>query len=161
MAPEDASQPRPKAKHYALQSALAFVFMAGLLAVEEHVILVVSLASTAFMVFARPRAVPAKTRNVIGGHLMGLVLGGVCGAAATYLLPDVIWTEVAMGALAVGLATLGMTVADVEHAPAAGTALAMVLSRGQAHLVAVTIVVGSVFLAGAGRLLRPWLRDLT
>ncbi len=62
-------------------------------------------------------------RNVVGGHVMALALGGVCGAA--------------------------------------GTALAMALGRGQSHCEIVTVLLGSVFLAVVGRLMRPWLRDLT
>jgi len=175
MTPDDRSHPGPdqlpppRAKHYLLQSALAFAFMGGLLlllyhaghVLEKHLIVVASLASTAFMVFARPQAVPARTRNVIGGHLTALVLGGACCAGAACCFPGSIPAELVLGAFAVGLTTLGMTVANVEHAPAAGTALAMVLHPDDAHVVVVTIALGSVFLAVAGRLLRPWLRDLT
>lgn len=175
MAPDERSSPGPdelpppRAKHFLLQSALAFGFMAGLLlllyhaghVLEQHLIVVASLASTSFMVFARPQAVPAKTRNVIGGHASALALGGACCAAAAWGFPGSVPAELALGAFAVGLTTLAMTVADVEHAPAAGTALAMVLHPDDAHVVAATVALGSVCLAVAGRALKPWLRDLT
>ncbi len=62
MAPQDA-QSRPRAKHYLLQSALAFVFLAGLIfllhyagrMLEQQLKVVASLASTAFVVFALHR----------------------------------------------------------------------------------------------------------
>ena len=48
-----------------------------------------------------------------------------------------------MAATAVGVATLAMTVTDTEHAPAAGTALAMVLNRDEFHLVVAAVALGN------------------
>ena len=63
-------------------------------------------------------------------------------------------------AAAVGIAMFVMVVFDLEHPPAAGTALGIaILGAGEGAILAVLI--GSVVLALAHRLLRRWLRDLT
>ena len=68
-------------KYYVLQSLLAAfaVFMALLLLnIQKRPIIVASIGATAFIVFAMPKDVTAKSRNVIGGHLAGLVCGSLC-----------------------------------------------------------------------------------
>jgi CBS-domain-containing membrane protein len=81
--------------------------------------------------------------------------------AATCLFEDAALGQVVTGSAAVALATLAMTVTDTEHAPAAGSALAMVLNRGQLLLAVAAVAAGSVFLALTGRIARRWTRDLT
>ena len=155
---------RPTARHYVLGSALTAAFMAGVLFLirsAANLVVVVSLASTAFIVFARPGTVTAGVRNVVGGHLLSTAVGALCWVFATKVWPGSPTAEMLLGALAVGAATLVMTVTDTEHAPAAGTALAMVFSSDKLHLAAAAVAIGSVSLALAGLVLRKRLRDLT
>ena len=55
-------------------AALA-IFVVVLAIGEKKVVVTASMAATAFICFAMPTSVSAQTRNVIGGHLVGLVCG--------------------------------------------------------------------------------------
>ncbi len=105
--------------------------------------------------FTVPSSVTASARNVIGGHVIGLVFGSVFALMpqATPLAQD------AMFALAVGGAMLAMTATNTEHPPAAGTALGVVIA-GFSWRVVLGTVVGAVVLALIHKLIRPYLRDL-
>jgi CBS-domain-containing membrane protein len=148
---------RPHWLSYVLQSALAalgvFVALAALR--QQNLVVAASLAATAFTVFAMPSSVTASSRNVIGGHMIGLAFGSVFA-----LLPhDSGLGQDALYALAVGCAMLAMAVTNTEHPPAAGTALGVVIAGLSAQVV-LGVVVGVAILAIIHRLLRPILRDL-
>ena len=110
-------------KYYIFQSALATVaiFIIVLVLEEKNVVMIASMGASTFICFALPKSVPAQTRNVIGGHLVGLA----CGAIFTLTtLPSY-----AEFPLAVGFAIFLMVALDVEHPPAAGTALAVAINE--------------------------------
>jgi hypothetical protein len=107
-------------KYYILQSSLAtaVLFVVMLLLGKDRMVVISSMGATAFIVF---KTVSAQTRNVVGGHLVGLASGTIFYfTALPYLLEY---------ALAVGIAIFFMTALDVEHPPAAGTALAVVIEE--------------------------------
>jgi CBS-domain-containing membrane protein len=62
-------------------------------------------------------------------------------------------------ALAVGLAIFLMVVADLEHPPAAGVSLGLVLNGYESEAV-LMVIAGILSLAVARNLLRGWLIDL-
>jgi CBS-domain-containing membrane protein len=98
-----------------------------------------------------PKADSAQTRNVIGGHLVGLA----CGAIFYFTtLPYFIEYP-----LAVGLAVFIMVALDVEHPPAAGTALAVVINEVSLDAFA-TIMLSAIILSQCRYYLRNFLRDL-
>jgi CBS-domain-containing membrane protein len=147
----------PHWRGYLLQSAFAAVSVFVILVVlrQQNLAVAVSLAATAFTVFAMPGSVTASTRNVIGGHLIGLTFGAVFA-----LLPqDGVLMQDAMYAGAVGGAMLVMAATNTEHPPAAGTALGVVIT-GPAWRVMLGVAVGVAVLAAIHRFLRPFLRDL-
>jgi CBS-domain-containing membrane protein len=102
-----------------------------------------------------PGSVTAKTRNLAGGHVVGLICGALGALTASYLP----WPIVAY-ALAVGLSIFVMVVTDTEHPPASGTALGVAMT-GCPWEGVVGVLTGVVVLAVAHRLLRTRLRDLT
>ncbi|MHC4122671.1 MAG: HPP family protein, partial [Planctomycetota bacterium] len=110
-------------KYYILQSLLAtaVLFILVLVLGRYKLIVISSMAASTFIVFAMPKAVSAKTKNVIGGHLVGLASGSIF-----YITTLPYFAEYP---LAVGLAILLMVALDVEHPPAAGTALAVVINE--------------------------------
>lgn len=142
---------------YILQSALATasVFVVLVALRQQNLVVAASLAATAFTVFAMPSSMTASTRNVVGGHIVGLVFG----SAFALIMQESAFAHDAMYALAVGCAMLVMTATNTEHPPAAGTALGVVIAGFSARLV-LGVVVGVVVLAVIHRLLRPMLRDL-
>lgn len=62
-------------------------------------------------------------------------------------------------AAAVGISMFVMVVFDLEHPPAAGTALGIAI-LGAGEGVILSVLIGAVLLALAHYLLRRWLRDL-
>lgn len=122
---------------------------------QQNLVVAASLAATAFTVFTMPNSVTASSRNVVGGHLVGLTLGALFA-----LLPQESGlAQDAIYALAVGGSMLVMAVTNTEHPPAAGTALGVVIA-GSSLQVLLGVVVGVGVLAVIHRLLRPVLRDL-
>jgi len=148
--------------HYVGQSTLATLVLLVALWVlrSEHMVIVASLGSTAFIVFAMPNSVTARARNVIGGHVVGLLCGALCGMFAAWISDAALFAY----AVAVGLSMFLMVASDTEHPPASGTALGVAVSAGSATPwwgVPAAVLIGAVVLAAAHRVLRPHLRDLT
>lgn len=148
---------RPYWRHYVLQSALATVSVFGVLvALRRHnLVVAASLAATAFTVFAMPGSVTARTRNVIGGHMVGIV----CGSVFALVHVGFVTEREVLHAVAVGSSIFIMALTNTEHPPAAGTALGVVLA-GFSLPVALGTLIGVTILSAIHRLLRPWLRDL-
>jgi CBS-domain-containing membrane protein len=109
------------------------------------------MGATTFIVFAMPKATSAKTRNVIGGHLVGLAAGTIFYFTA---LPYFVEYP-----LAVGIAVFVMVALDVEHPPAAGTALAVVINEVSLDAF-ITIMLSAVILSQCRYYLRRRLKDL-
>jgi len=145
-------------KHYIYQSLLAtlVVFIVLLSLSVEQAVIIASIGATAFIVFAMPGSVTAQPRRVIGGHLVGLLSGSVSAIIPqpTFLYSALIYS------LAVGASIFIMVAIDVEHPPAAGTALGVAI-RGFSPNVAVAIITSTVMLALAHQLLKPFMKDLT
>lgn len=151
-------------RSYALQSLLAVLALMAILYfldILTHAAIVAALGASAFIIFAMPRSVTAQPRNVIGGHIMGLIAGSLC--FFTLLYPPLGISErflhLCAAALSVGLALLLMVITDTEHPPAAATALGIV-AYGWSLWTAVFVLIFAIALSVARFLLRPWLRQL-
>jgi len=110
-----------------------------------------AMGATTMIVFAMPKSVSAQTRNVIGGHLVGLTSGCLlCLVELPYFVSY---------PLVVGMTVFLMVALDVEHAPAAGMALAVVINEVSLD-VFVAIMVSILILSQCRYYLRNHLRDL-
>ena len=140
-------------KYYLLQTLLATVVVAILVLILGRYKLVVisAMGATTFIVFAMPKAVSAKRKNVIGGHLVGLISGAIFYFTAMPYFVEY--------PLAVGVAFFFMVALDVEHPPAAGTALAVVINEVSLDAF-ITIMVSAVILSHCRHYLRNYLKDL-
>ncbi len=140
-------------KYYLLQSLLATaaLFILILILGKDKMLVISSIGATSFIVFAMPNTVSAKTRNVIGGHLVGLASGAIFYFATLPYFFEY--------SLAVGIAILLMVALDVEHPPAAGTALAVVINEVSLDAF-VTIMISAVVLSQCRYYLRHYLKDL-
>ncbi len=152
---------------YVLQSLMAAVVLFVILAILEtgaHLIVIAAIGSSTFIVFTMPHIRQAYPRSLVGGHLVGLFSGAACYIPFFWLfpqqrlIPDTL-VVVLTGALAVGLAIFLMTITNTEHAPAAGTALGIVL-QGLTWTGVLFVVASAVGLSLARWLLRGWLRNL-
>jgi len=113
-------------KQYVFQSLLAtiviFVVFLGLKL--SHPLIIISIGATAFIVFAMPRNVTANPRNVIGGHVAGVIVGFLL-----LLIPqNSFLSSIFVYSFAVGLSIFIMVVLNIEHPPASATALGIVMN---------------------------------
>ena len=145
-------------KNYLYQSFLAGTVLAVTMLVLtiEHAVVIASIGATAFIVFTMPRNTTASPRRVIGGHIIGLA----CGSLATLIPHHVVFTDVAVDALAVGASIFLMVALDFEHPPASGTALGVAI-KGFSLSVMTTVIASSIIISLSHRVFRRYLRDLT
>ncbi len=147
-------------KNYIFQSAAASaaLFIVLLVLQTSRLANVAALGASAFIIFAMPKNIAARSRNLIGGHLTGLTVGSLMGLLST-ALPESLLLHVAVYALAVGISIFIMVVIDMEHPPASGTALGMAVD-GFSLNVAIAIVVSVLILAFIHHFFKPYLKDL-
>ena len=123
----------------------------------KQVVIIASIGSTAFLVFAMPNSVAARPVNIIGGQLVGFACGYFCGLIpheSHFLISAVVFS------LAVGLSIFIMVVTDTEHPPASGTALGVAIN-GFSPKVLVALIASVLVLSLVHRLFKRYLRDLT
>ena len=137
-----------------MQSLLAALalFILVLVLGKDKMVVTSAMGATSFIAFAMPKAVSAKTRNILGGHLVGLASGAIF-----YFTNLPYYVEYPC---AVGIAIFFMVALDVEHPPAAGTALAVVINELSPIDAFVIIMIGSLILSQCRYYLRHYLKDL-
>ena len=149
--------------NHLFQSVLCATFLAGALLLLEsaaaNLVIVASLGSSAFVVFAMAESRSAGWRRIVVTYLFAAAAGTAMYGLMLAVWPDSDYSRAVFGALAVGCSAFFMTKTHLAHAPAAGAALACVYSR-RLELVVPTIVTGSVLIAAAGLAARRWLHDL-
>ena len=140
-------------KYYILQSSLAASALLIIVLVlgKDKMVTVSAIGATAFIVFAMPKTVSARTKNIIGGHLVGLAAG-----TAFYFTALPYFVEYP---LAVGIAIFLMVALDVEHPPAVGTALAVAINEATLD-ASISIMISAVVLSQCRYYLRHYLKDL-
>ncbi len=140
-------------KYYIWQSALAgfAIFIIAIILGKEKVVVISAMGATAFIVFAMPTSASAQTRNVIGGHLVGLIVGSIF-----YYTNMAFYIEFP---LVVAISIFIMVAFDFEHPPAAGTALAVLINEVSWD-VFVTIMISAVVLSQCRYYLRHYLKNL-
>jgi CBS-domain-containing membrane protein len=140
-------------KYYLFQSFLAglALFIIIFAIQDDKFVVIASMGATTFICFAMPKAVSAQTRQVIGGHLVGLL----CGAVFTFVqMPGFVEFPV------VAAVTIFLMVAlDVEHPPAVGTAIAVTINEVD-RSVALAIMVSVIIITQVRYYLRHYLKDL-
>lgn len=154
-------------RSFIVQSLLAVVAVAVILAFVEvltHAAIVAALGASTFIVFAMPHSVTAQARNLIGGHVSGLICGSLCyyiflAGPLGRVLASWAFTMWLVSALAIGLSIFLMTITNTEHPPAASTALGIVVHTWSYQIV-IFILLCAICLAIIRRLLRGRLKDL-
>ncbi len=141
--------------YYILQTLLAtfallvLVFVFG----KDRIVLISSMGATAFIVFAMPTTISAQTKNVVGGHLTALIIG-----ALFHMINMPYYVEFP---LAVGITIFLMVSLDVEHPPAGGTVLAVVVNEVSPYpLIFAYTAISAILLTQCRYFLRNHLKDL-
>ena len=124
-------------KNYLTQCALATIAVFMILMafnLYDQAVIVAAFGSTAFAAFAMPKSWTARERNIIGGHIIGVLVG--VGLAYFYRM-DLSCTDFAafntafhilLAALSISISMFLMVFLDFEHPPASGTALGLTIS---------------------------------
>ena len=153
---------------YAIQCGIAMVTLVIVLLflnVLTHTALIASLGATVFTVFSRPNSYFSKTRTLLGGYTIG-ILSGVfmhvvyVNLRGTIYFGDSRFIFAAAAAAAVGIAILVMVILNMEHAPAAGIALGLVVNQWDIFNLQF-IIISVLIIALVKRALRFFLIDLT
>lgn len=149
-------------KNYVFQSLFAtfavFILLLSLNTRDDAAI-IASLGASAFIIFAMPKYITARPRNIIGGHLIGLSCGILCAAIPHTIFVDHLVTYSFYCVLAVGLSIFLMVITDTEHPPAAGTALGVVI-KGFSLNVTIAVIVSAVILSLIRHILKNKMKDL-
>ncbi|MEM1244502.1 MAG: HPP family protein [Pseudomonadota bacterium] len=156
-------------KKYILQVCIAFFFMfAALLALgtlTETLLLsaigACSLGSSVTTAFITPTSPTSHPVNAIGGYIIGMCVGFLCFYGDYFtrdLFPLVNFINIdgAFGALAISLSLVIMAILKLEHPPAAGFALGLVLEHWD-HYTIIIVITFVLMLTVIKRLLLPWL----
>ncbi len=144
-------------KNYVFQSFLATltIFISLLFLSMKYAVIIASIGATAFIVFAMPKSITANPKNVIGGHLVGLLSGCLCA-----LIPcSSFLCSIFAYSFAVGLSIFIMVATDTEHPPASGTALGFAITGFDLN-AATTLITSIIILSLAHYLFKPYLKNL-
>jgi len=123
-----------------------------------------ALGASTFIAFTMPHARVSSPRFLVGGYAVGILAGVVCYYASVVVVAAGIpvledSSHVFFAALAVGSAIFVMVITNLEHPPAAGVALGLVLN--ECHPLAILVVaVGIVLVAAMKTILKPILISL-
>lgn len=126
--------------------------------------LITALGASAFIVFTMPTQYSSDSRRLIGGYFVGLIVGFIFYFISISDIGNNIFANnttslVVFGSLAVGVSIFIMAVTNTEHAPAAGIALGLVISKWD-YLTIAFIICAIFWLAGIKLLLKKYMMDL-
>ena len=135
-------------QHYLIQcglGGLAIYLGLFLINLQQNPVILASVGASTFIVFVTPENYSAHRRNILGGHLMGFIVGGLVN-----LIPHTSYSNFAviLYSLAVAAALLVMALTDTEHPPAAGTALGIAVQGASVRIfvsLAICVLVLSLF----------------
>lgn len=162
-------------RNYIWQMLLLFVFLSAVLFLfywhaSSNVLWAVgvgSLASSAYIVFSKPSSPSGKPTNIFVAYLIAICVGiffrffvenWLMHCTNFFEIHQFCWPGV-IAALAVVISVLLMAAVHVEHPPAAGMALILVLDV-QDYQTLIIIFMSVIVLALLKMVLRPWLVDL-
>jgi CBS-domain-containing membrane protein len=153
--------------HYILQCLLAtislFVVLVFLDVVKESAI-ITALGASSFIVFAMPHRYSAQNKRILGGYLVGLIIGFIFYNISTTTLLHVILTSkfiiIFSAASSVGLSIFFMVLFNIEHAPACGVALGLVINEWTIETI-VFILIAVLWIIVIKTMARKWFIDLT
>jgi len=115
--------------------------------------IIVALGASAFIVFTMPTQYSSDPRRLLGGYIIGLVVGYIFYIVSTLdfgtkVIINHTTSLIIFGSLAV-----------TEHAPAAGIALGLVISKWD-YLTIIYIIIAVVWMFSIKKILKKYLMDL-
>ena len=158
---------RENIRNYLLQcgmATIAILIILLFLDILTETAIIASLGATAFIVFTMPNSYSSKTRPLVGGYLVGIIVGIALHFIATSSLITSLpisptFTIAGFGAISVGIAIFIMVATDTEHPPAAGIALGLILNVWEPTTI-LYIIIAVLLLTTIKKALRPIMLDL-
>ncbi len=144
-------------KHYVFQCVLGMfgLCMVMLVLSAQNIVVVASIGSTIFIIFALPTSINAQPRNVIGGHMIGFLSGSLC-----HIIPHQSHVMViVVYCLAVGISMFVMIITDMEHPPASSTALGVAMTGFLWH-AGIALLVSTIILSVIHVAAQKYIKDL-
>jgi len=146
-------------KKYFFQTILStfciFIVLLFMDFIDEAAV-VSSFGATAFIVFALPHSQASSFKKVIGGYSVGILVGFIFASLCS-LIPDV--DMVVFLALGIGISFFIMVLFDVEHPPAVGMTLGLILD-GFNHKTVVIVFSGIALLLFLKTVLKKYMINL-
>lgn len=162
-------------KHYCLQPLLAVIIMTIVLYVFNSIattdilwaVGAGALASTCATVFIMPDCGPAQPVKIIGGYTVGLLVGELVRLllmtvhqfAGSFMLDQHYQLLGVLASITIGFSIAFMALFKVEHPPAAGLSIVLVLDLRD-YKSMIVIFTAALVLAALQKLLRNQLRRL-
>ncbi len=158
---------RPRTKNYLFQCGLAIISLIIILMAHSALFseaIIVSIASTAFIIFVLPDSVASTPRRVIGGQIVAILAGALLFAVLHIPIVENAAVNAQLvvniaAAMAVGLSILLMVATNTENPPAAGVALGLVLDPWQWSAIAF-VLIGALALSVIRVILKPRMINL-
>lgn len=144
---------------YVIQSMFALLtvlFISILLDVLLHATLIASIGATVFIVFTMPHTIRSKSRYIVGGYTIGILIGSL--GHLVYFV-DFVFVDNLIIALAVGISIFCMSITNTEHPPAAAVAMAVVVEGIDLYTISI-IYLCLIIVLLIKRLLNKWLINL-
>lgn len=144
-------------------ATLIIYFALTALSLVSNLIVIASIASTAFTIFASPHHFSAQPRYIFGSYFIGLAVGALCYYLMIFCIQKVAifpshYDEI-FGALSVGISLFFMVIFDFKHPPASAASLALVLYDWNSWTIVITFL-ALIILSTSRHLLRRHLIQL-
>ena len=173
---KDLDPMQPRAVHYAWQSISAAIFMWLVLLIIDWVaqsqilwaVAAASIGASTFSVFVLPRSHQSNPFRIVGAYVVAVILGEGMRyvtyyfyTAVSYSAPMIPYTHIFEigAAISFFITLLALVALNVEHPPAAGLSLMLVLDIRDWILVGV-VLVAIIILAVIKLIFYAALRDL-
>lgn len=122
----------------AIGGAGAIMLMIELAAASGAPLMWIPFATSIVMIMGSPDAPPAQPHCLLGGHIICAATGVVC----TLIIGPEMW----VAAVAIGLAILGMHLADAFHPPAGISPLIIAASNATPVYILTPVLTGALIL---------------
>jgi CBS-domain-containing membrane protein len=152
--------------NYVFQPFLAAFSIFVIVIFSENVLksnlIIASIGATAFIIFVVPHYRLGKTRLIMGGYIISIIIGLI--SYYIFYLTSHFWLEhnvlkAVFSSFSVGIAIFLMVILDCEHPPAAGVALDILINKWN-YPSFFYLLVSVSFMLFVKRLLKKWLINL-
>jgi CBS-domain-containing membrane protein len=122
-----------------LGSFVAIGWIAYVSSITGYTFLIPPFGATCYIVFSIPDSAFAQPRNIIGGHVLAVLVGLLC----LFIFGSNWWSQ----AIAISSIVAGMHLIRVNHPLAAATTMFLTLQEHSDWKVLFTVLIGSIMVA--------------